>query len=149
MGTVNSTIHWQGDMAFDAVADGFNLTIDASDEAGGTGLGPRPKTLVMTAWAGCTAMDVNSVLRKMRGEPASFQVRASGHTQEVHPKKFIAGRLTYRFEGDDLPLDKLRKAVTLSRERYCMVSATLEAGLDIDAELVVNGEVVPLYDKAA
>lgn len=149
MGTVDSTINWQGGMAFAAVADGFQLTMDASDEVGGQGLGPRPKTLIMTALAGCTAMDVVAVLRKMRVEPTLFEVTASGHTQEVHPKKYIAGRLTYRFEGEGLPLDKLRKAISLSRERYCMVSATLEPGMDIDAELIVNGETVSLVDAAA
>jgi len=144
MTTVSSSLTWRDAMTFDAEADGFPVVLDASEAAGGRGLGPRPKPLLMTALAGCTAMDVAAVLRKMRIVPTSFEVVAEGDVADEHPRRFLNARVLYRFEGEDLPVDKLRSAIALSRDRYCAISATLAAAIPIDAQLFVNGAELPV-----
>ena len=122
---MEASMTWQGGMAFEAVQDGHRITLDAGDEVGGKDLGPRPKTLMLTALGGCTGMDVISILGKMRVIPDAFTVRVSGDLTEEHPRVFSAIHLEYLFRGHELPLDKLEKAVTLSQERYCGVTAML------------------------
>lgn len=144
MTTESSSLTWRDGMTFDAESDGFPLVLDASEKAGGRGLGTRPKPLLMTALAGCTAMDVAATMRKMRIEPARFAVAASGEIAPEHPRRFLNAHVTYTFEGDDLPLAKLRRAITLSRDRYCAISATLRLAIPITEELLVNGESLPI-----
>lgn len=145
---MESKVVWKDGMAFEAHLDGFTLTLDASPEVGGRGLGPKPKGLTLASLAGCTGMDVVAILGKMRVPFASFEVSADGELAAEHPKKFDAITLTYRFTGEELPLKKLRRAVTLSQDRYCGVSATLAPAVRIDSRLVVNGEALPLEDDA-
>ncbi|MCP4871080.1 MAG: OsmC family protein [Proteobacteria bacterium] len=139
MTTESSTLTWREGMTFDAESDGFPLVMDASEAGGGRGLGTRPKPLLMSALAGCTAMDVAAVMRKMRIEPASFEVSAEGDIADEHPRRYLNARITYRFEGDDLPLDKLRKGIALSRDKYCAISATLRRAMPLSEVMIVNG----------
>ncbi len=136
---MQSSVTWTRDMAFEADADGHRLLLDAAPEHGGQDTGPRPKPLVLTALSGCTAMDVISILRKMREEPASFAVEARSELTEEHPKVFAGITLVYRLEGDLAP-SKVLKAVKLSLERYCGVTAMLLASTTIDHEIWLNGE---------
>ncbi len=129
-------------MAFEAELEGHRFMIDAYAEFGGRGLGPAPKGLLLSALAGCTALDVVSILEKMRVKPRRFEVKAEGQLAEEHPKRFLRIVVTYSFEGDDLPLDKLKKAVALSEERYCGVSATLRGNVELVSEIRVNGASV-------
>ncbi len=129
-------------MAFDVAVDGHSFTVDADPAFGGAELGPRPKNLVLAALCGCTAMDVISILRKMRAEPTAFSVHATAESATEHPKVFTRIALTYRFEGEDLPASKLRRAVALSEERYCPVNAMLRPTVDITSRIEVNGELL-------
>ena len=110
---------------------------------GGEGRGPKPKGLTLASLAGCTAMDVQAILGKMRVETTAFHVDAAAELTEEHPKRFVSATLRYYFEGEDLPLPKLRRAVMLSEERYCGVRATLAPSVDIRSEIYVNGERMP------
>ena len=116
--TLNDAMHFTGEL------DGHAISIDADAAVGGHDLGPRPKGLLLTALAGCTAMDVISILRKMRLEPKSLQVEADAEVADEHPKTFTHITLTYRLRGD-LPREKVEKAVSLSQDRYCGVSAMI------------------------
>ena len=122
---MEANMMWQGGMAFEAVQDGHRIILDAGEEVGGKDLGSRPKTLMLTALGGCTGMDVISILRKMKVQPDAFAVRVRGDLTEEHPRVFSAIHLEYLFSGHDLPLDKLEKAVALSQDRYCGVTAML------------------------
>jgi len=122
-------------MAFEAEVDGFRLMMDARNEHGGSGSGPRPKPLAMVSLAGCTAMDVVSILGKMRVELEDFSVKVEGDLTDEHPKRFTKMHIIYLFKGKDLPLDKLQKAVDLSMERYCGVSATYRKAMEITHEI--------------
>lgn len=139
---MESKVVWNDRMAFEAHLDDKTFTIDADKQFGGRGLGPQPKGLMLTSLAGCTAMDVIAILKKMRVEVGRFEVSADGVLAEEHPKKFESIAITYRFEGDDLPLKKLQRAVQLSEERYCGVTATLAPVVELSSEIFVNGELV-------
>ncbi len=131
-------LSWKKGMAFETELFGHKLTIDAEQSNGGQNLGPRPKPLLMVALAGCTGMDVVSILEKMRVEPADLNVRVEGEVTEEHPKQFTSLHIIYEFWGKDLPMEKLEKAVSLSDERYCGVSATLKKGIPVTHEIVVH-----------
>jgi putative redox protein len=135
-------------MAFDAHLEGFTFTIDSDSKFGGRGLGPKPKGLTLASLAGCTAMDVIAILTKMRVAPKGFEVTADARLAEDHPKKFEEITLIYRFEGEELPLNRLFRAIQLSEERYCGVTATLRPAVTLRAEVYVNGERVEADDSS-
>ena len=129
------TISWLKDMSFEAEINGHKLYLDSSVEHGGKNLGPRPKPLMMVALAGCTGMDVVSILKKMRVEFDGFMVSVEGEQTEEHPKRYKSMKLIYEFKGSDLPMDKLEKAVELSRERYCGVNDMYKEIMEMDYEI--------------
>ena len=135
---MESTVRWDSGMAFRATQNGHELVMDAAGEAGGRDLGPRPKVLLLTALVRCTGMDVVSILAKMRVDVEGFEVRLSADQTEEHPKVFKAIHVQYVFRGRDLPMDKLQRAVELSREKYCGVSAMLAKACPITHEIVVE-----------
>ena len=126
---------WLGNMKFDAVVSGHHLTMDASPEVGGTNEGPRPKELMLASLAGCTGMDVVSILKKMRVELEQFDIEVDAQLTEEHPKHYTAMHITYSFRGQDLDMEKLKKAIELSQERYCGVSAAYRKGMEITYEI--------------
>jgi putative redox protein len=125
-------------MAFDTEVNGHKLTIDAKSEVGGKDLGPRPKPLLLVALGGCTGMDVVSILKKMRVEVKDFNIEVSGEMNDEHPKYYHKLHIKYEFWGENLPLDKIEKAVSLSQERYCGVSFMLGKAAEITHEIVLN-----------
>ena len=129
-------------MQFESELNGHKITIDADPKVGGENKGPRPKPLMLLSLAGCTAMDVISILRKMRVEPDDFNVEVQADQTDEHPKHYHKMHVIYSFEGDDLPLDKIKKAVNLSEERYCGVSAVYKKAIDMSLEIRVNGKTV-------
>jgi putative redox protein len=129
---------WISDMKFDSLVNGHHIVIDALPASGGNDEGPRPKALMLTALAGCTGMDVVSILKKMRVEVEGFNVEVSAEETEEHPKHFVSMHIIYRFKGKDLPIDKLEKAVELSQERYCGVSFMYRKAMEISHEIVVE-----------
>jgi putative redox protein len=124
-------------MAFKANINGHELMLDLEESAGGQNLGPKPKPLLLVALGGCTAMDVISILKKMRIEPEYFNVKVDGEVTEEHPKHFTKIKLIYEFRGKDLPLEKLQKAIDLSQDHYCGVSETLRKSVEITSEIVI------------
>lgn len=122
-------------MAFEAEINGHKIILDAAEEVGGENRGPRPKPLLLTALAGCTGMDVVSILKKMRVEFDDFNVIVEGDLTEEHPKQFYKMNVIYEFKGKDLPLEKLEKAVSLSEETYCGVSAMYRKAVEITSEI--------------
>ena len=129
-------------MQFESELNGHKITIDAGPNVGGENKGPRPKPLMLLSLAGCTAMDVISILRKMRVEFDDFNVEVQADQTTEHPKHYHKMHVIYSFKGKDLPLDKIKKAVNLSEERYCGVSAVYKKAIDMSLEIRVNGETV-------
>ena len=130
-------VDWLENMAFKAEVNGHEIMLDAVEAVGGENRGPRPKPLMMVALAGCTGMDVVSILRKMRVEVEGFAVRVVGDLTEEHPKHFEKMHVIYEFKGKDLPIDKLEKAISLSEERYCGVSVSYRKAMGITSEIKI------------
>lgn len=131
-------------MSFDAELNGHHFTIDAGRENGGEDNGPRPKGLLLSALAGCTGMDVVSILKKMKLENYSLQLDVAADSTSEHPKTYHTIYLSYIFSGSDLPEDKIRKAIDLSETRYCGVSAMLRKAAEIKTKIIINGKEIDL-----
>ncbi len=132
------TATWKDKMAFEVEVAGHKIMIDANENVGGENRGPQPKPFMLVALGGCTAMDVISILKKMRVELDDFKVRVEGDITEEHPKHFYKMKVIYEFTGKDLPMDKLKKAVSLSEERYCGVSASYRKAMELSSEIIVH-----------
>lgn len=130
-------VNWTGGMSFASEIDGHKIQVDATKEFGGEGKGPRPKPLMMLALAGCSGMDVVSILEKMRVKVDDFNIKIDGDITEEHPKHFTKMHIIYEFKGENLPMDKLEKAVNLSQDRYCGVNANYKKAMEISYEIVV------------
>jgi len=128
---------WQRNMKFDAVVSGHHIIMDALPVGGGNDEGARPKELMLASLAGCTGMDVISILKKMRIEPEDFNVRVEAEMTEEHPKHYTAMHIIYEFKGESLEMDKLQKAVDLSQERYCGVSFAYRKAMEITSEIKI------------
>ncbi|MEN8701321.1 OsmC family protein [Bacillus infantis] len=134
---MDMTVTWTGKMAFAGDApSGHKIVMDASEEAGGENYGARPTELLLSAAAGCTGIDIVSILKKMRLEPASFHMDIKGSRAEDHPKRFTEIHIHYALEGE-LPEDKVVRAIKLSKDKYCSVSKSLNA--DITVSYSING----------
>lgn len=134
---------WIGDMAFEWDVEGYKFVVDADPKSGGQNKGPRPKPFMLSALGGCTAMDVISILRKMKvvDDIDDFKVNVSGELTETHPKHFISMHVVYEFtpkEGKVLDIEKIKKAVSLSEESYCGVSAVYKKSMPVTSEIVIN-----------
>ncbi len=134
--TIN--LSWKEKMTFDAEVNGHIIPLDAEATVGGEDRGPRPKPLTLVSLGGCTGMDVISILNKMRVEPEDFNVNVSGELTDEHPKYFHKIHIIYTFKGENLPMDKLEKAINLSQERYCGVTAMLNKVAEITHEIVIE-----------
>jgi putative redox protein len=135
---MEAMVQWKDGMRFDGTAEsGGTVTLDARPEHGGTGRGPSPMETMLLALAGCTGMDVVSILRKMRAPLEGLDIRVSADRADKHPRVFARIRLDYVFRGPGLRPDQVERAVQLSQEKYCSVSAMLRAS----AELTYNWRI--------
>jgi putative redox protein len=131
-------VTWTRDMAFEATVNEHKVLLDADETNGGRNHGPRPKNLLLAALGGCTGMDVISILKKMKVVPDYFNIEVEGELTDDHPKVFHTITVTYIFRGKDLPLDKIEKAISLSQERYCSVTAMLGKSAKIHHKIVIE-----------
>lgn len=131
------TATWQEKMHFLGVNEkGKKVIFDANKEHGGIDAGPTPKELVLMGLAGCTGMDVISILNKMRQPVKSFNIEVSGELTKTDPLVFKKIHIKYILTGD-LDKEKAEKAVKLSQESYCSVSAMLRKTAKITTEIVL------------
>jgi putative redox protein len=137
MGHKTTATHREG-LSFDIEVDGHMLKVDADEAFGGKNYGPKPKPLLLSALAGCTGMDVASILGKMKMPYNSFNIEVEGESTDEHPSIYKAIHLKYIFTGNELDKDKIEKAVDLSQTKYCGVSAMLKKAAEITYEIVLN-----------
>jgi putative redox protein len=135
---MKSKVVYKEGMHFTGELQGFEIPLDADEKVGGTNKGPRPKGLLLTSLIGCTAMDVISILQKMRLEPDEFYVEADGEVTNEHPKVFSKILITYYLKGKNISRDKVEKAVILSQDRYCGVTAMLKKAAEIEYKIIID-----------
>ncbi len=130
---------WKGKMSFESAVGNHKITMDTSPDHGGEDSGPGPKSLILTALAGCTGMDIVSLLNKMQVPFDSFNILTEGITADEHPKRYTAIRVVYQLTGAAILSEKVEKAILLSIEKYCGVAATLKKAVHLTFEMELNG----------
>ncbi len=129
---MRARVKWIEGVAWLAEADsGHGLIIDGSPAIGGRNLGPRPMELVLAGLGGCTAMDVIEILRKQRQDVTDCVIEVDAERAETVPKVFTRIHLHYTVTGRALKPAAVERAVTLSAEKYCSVSAMLQSTASI------------------
>jgi putative redox protein len=115
---------WKGKLSFTGMADtGFEVPLGASPRVGGDDDGFRPMELIALGLAGCTGMDVISILLKKRQEITAFKVEVHMERAEEHPKVFTEGEIEYFISGKDVQEKAVVRAIELSATRYCPAQA--------------------------
>jgi putative redox protein len=136
---MQAKVVWKGDMAFTGTNDdGFLLPLDAKKAVGGHDLGFRPLELFAVGLAGCTGMDVISILKKKRQNVTDFEVSADVERADQHPKVFTKIVLHYVVTGKDIDPDAVERAVELSETKYCGAQAMLRETAEITHTITIN-----------
>lgn len=135
---MKATMTWKEGMAFECDNNGKKTWTDATPDHGGSDKGPTPKELVMNAMMGCTAIDVVSILRKMRQEIGTFTMENEVEKNLDHPVHFKTALLTFKLTGD-LDTEKVIKAVDASLTKYCGVNYMISLSCDISYRILLNG----------
>ncbi len=135
------TVDWKGGMAFEASPpSGAAFVMDTYPESGGHNLGPTPVETLVSALAGCTAMDVVSILQKKRQNLDAYRLEVEWDRgpEGVWPRPVTAVRVRHVLRGKDLDEVAVARAIELSDTKYCSVSATLRPGVAIHTEFVIE-----------
>jgi putative redox protein len=130
---------WQGDMAFLGTADtGFEVRMDAGEASGGHNSGFRPTELLAMGTAGCTGMDVISILRKKRAEVSALEVRVHVDQAETYPRVFTKMQIEYVVTGKNIKRADVERAVELSKEKYCPCIAMFKQVMEIEYLITIH-----------
>ncbi len=127
-------MHFVGD------ADGHRVDIDAAESEGGKDLGARPMRLLLLGLAGCTAIDVISILRKQRQRVSDLRVEVSGNRASEHPRVYENIELLYKVRGEGVNPRAVERAIELSETRYCSATAMLGAVAGITSRYEIEDE---------
>ena len=114
------------------------ILLDGAEHSGGANSAVHPRELLLCALAGCTGMDVISILGKMKVEVESFELQVVAEEAEDFPRRYEKIKVIYRLRGENIPEDKVKKAVSLSSEKYCGVMATLRSEVEISHEIDIK-----------
>jgi putative redox protein len=133
---------WNGRMTFTGSADsGFEVRLGTDPSVGGDNNGLRPMELIAIGLAGCTAMDVISILQKKRQQVTAFETRVQAEREAEHPKVFTHITVTYTVEGRDLDPAAIERAIELSATKYCPAQAMLEKAVEIEHTYEIKATV--------
>jgi putative redox protein len=139
---MQANVSWGEGMSFTGTADsGFTIQMDAKEEVGGQGNGFIPMELMALSLAGCTAMDVISILRKKRQDVTDFEVRVDADRAEEHPKVFTRATVNYLVTGHDVDEKAVLRAIELTAESYCPAQAMLGKVFPIELRYQIFEEV--------
>lgn len=134
MGHHISTVFNHG-MSFTSTINNHKVAMDSHDD-GGHDTGPSPKRLMLASLAGCTGMDVVSILQKMKVAFSDFSIDIDATLTDEHPKIYNDVRLSYKIKLAEKDRTKMEKAVNLSQEKYCGVSAMFRAFSKLETEII-------------
>lgn len=127
-------------MTFVAKGDSNHwVPMDGAEQFGGFNAASRPKEMILFGFAGCTGMDVVSIIEKRRLQIDRFEIKIAAEVAEEHPKVFTKLHLTFLFEGPDLTPKEVERAIELSRTKYCGVWAMLQKAVEITYSYEIQG----------
>jgi len=107
------------------------VTMDGPDTFGGSNAAIRPKELLLLSLAGCTSADVIAILQKKRVKLDDYQINITAEQTETHPKVYTKINLEYVFTGKDIKEKDVERAIDLSQNNYCGVTAMLQKAVEI------------------
>ncbi len=131
---------WRGGFAFEGVTAGGQTVPMDSPAAPGGPTGPSPMELLLISLAGCTAMDVISILRKKRQDVTGFEINVIGDRVEEHPKLYSDIEMEFVIHGRDVDPGAVERAVELSEEKYCSIAAGLRPKATIVSRFRIENE---------
>ncbi len=132
------TTTWKETLAFDANADGHIVRLDTTKEGGGLDSGMSPKKMLLASLCGCSGMDIVDILNKMKVHFTQLEITAEAEQTDEHPKVFKSIDLVYRCNVSAEDEDKFKRAVSLSMEKYCGISAMLAKHCTINYSTHLN-----------
>lgn len=136
---MEAKVTWHKGLSFTGTADSsFTLPLGGKKEVGGNEDGFAPMELFLVGLAGCTGMDVISILAKMRQEVTNFEVKIHADRVDQHPKIFSEIMIEYIITGKNLDPKLVEKAVNLSETTYCPGQAILNKTANIDHKITIQ-----------
>jgi putative redox protein len=136
---MDAKVSWKQRLSFDGTAtSGFTLPLGSHPEVGGDDDGFRPMELILIGLAGCTAMDVISILMKKKQEILSFDVSVHADRQEEHPQVFTNATIEYRVRGRKIDQASVERAVELSETKYCSARAMFAKAFPIESKITLE-----------
>jgi len=130
---MKATVNWKENMTFIGASDsGFDVLMDADSSVGGDANGVRPMEMIALGLAGCTGMDVISILRKKRQDVTRFEVAVNAPRSPEHPKVFTSAVINYIVAGRDVTEAAVLRAIELSATKYCPAQVMLGQAFPID-----------------
>ena len=129
---------WKEGMTFESHLNHHTINIDTTTKGGGADTGFNPKALLLSALAGCTGMDVVSILNKMRIKFSNFVIEVEAEQTDDEPRVFKDFNIIYRLKTDPSNIDQVKKAVDLSMDKYCGVSAMLKKHATIQYKILIE-----------
>lgn len=139
---MQAKVEWKGKMSFVGSSDsGFKIDLGTSPDVGGDDDGIRPLELMAISLAGCTAMDVISILKKKRQDVSDFEVRVDVDRANEHPKVFTSAVIDYIVTGKNVDEKAVVRAIQLSAERYCPAHAMLSKVFPIELHYKIIEDV--------
>ncbi len=134
--TKTASVTWLKDMTFVAQMGAHHLLVDSAPE-GRASYGPSPMELALTSLATCTAMDVISILHKQRQPVTGLITRIEGERAADHPRRYTRVTVTFEVHGHALSRDAVERAVALSDEKYCSVTATFREPTEVVSRIEI------------
>lgn len=126
---MKAKIRWAGDAKFVGDSEsGHTVTMDGPPDHGGKNQGPRPMEMLLLGLGGCTSFDVMSILQKSRQKVSDCSAEISAERSDEVPAVFTKIQIHFVVKGDNLKESLVKRAVSLSAEKYCSASIMLEKG---------------------
>ena len=130
---INANVTWNRGLSFTGSADsGFKVSLGGGTDIGGANDGFRPLELMAISLAGCTAMDVISILEKKRQIVTGFEVKVHADCSDQHPKILTRADIIYKVTGEAVDESAVVRSIELSATKYCPAQAMLGKILPID-----------------
>jgi putative redox protein len=137
---MEAKVIWKNRMTFSGSSEsGFTVPLGAAPEVGGDDDGFRPMELLAIGLAGCTAMDVISILQKKKQEVTAFEVQVHAERASEHPRVFTQITIEYVISGAAVERAAVERAVQLSSEKYCPAQAMFAKILPLELKITMKG----------
>jgi len=136
---MEAKVVWKGKMSFTGKGEsGFDVPLGTDPGVGGDDDGLRPMELIGIGLAGCTAMDVISILNKKKQKVSKFEVLVHAETANEHPKVFTRIEIEYIVSGENIDRSAVERAVELSETKYCPAQAMISKSAVMSHKITIN-----------